>query len=120
MKNRNHDFSEYMNNSKTLFKMLFGDKMFKKLESTPLKSIDWNGIDIDTSDITATFPNIKKRFNDEWIENFSESGTTLFEVYLQTIFHYGYQQCSDTNAHYWDLINNLLPKNKPNEEINKK
>ena len=116
MKNKNHDFSEYMDNSKILFKMLFGEELFEKLISTPLKSIDWNGIDVDCHEITATFPNIKKRFNDDWIEKFSDSDQTLFDLYIQVVFHYGYQQCFDYNSHYYDLIDkiikneNIIPK----------
>jgi hypothetical protein len=116
MKDKKHNFSEYMNNSKTLFKMLFGEKLFNKLDSTPLKNIDWNGIDVDCCEITATFPNIKDRFNKEWIEYFSEREGTLLDLYLQTIFHYGYQQCYDKNKNVWDKIESFLSKPKIEEQ----
>ena len=86
-----------MDNSKTLLKMLFGEEMFNKLESTPLKSIEWEGADLECCEITATSPNIKDRFNEEWIEYFSEKEKTLLDLYLQTIFHYGYEQCWNKN-----------------------
>jgi hypothetical protein len=68
-----------MDNSKTLFKMLFGEKLFNKLDSTPLKNIDW-------------------------IDYFSEREGTLLDLYLQTIFHYGYQQCYDKNKNVWENL----------------
>jgi len=114
MKNKEYSFSEYMDNSETLFKMLFGEKLFKKLKSTPLKSIDWDGIDIDCTQITATNPNIKQRFNKDWIEYASERDGTLLDLYLQTIFHYGYQQGYDRNNEELEkmyyYINKFIPQ----------
>ena len=102
MKNKKYNYSDYMNASEELFKELFGKELYNKLKKTKFKSIDWKGIDVDTGEITATFPNIKDRFNEEWVEYFEERNTTMLEVFLQTVFHYGYQQCYDTNSHYWN------------------
>ena len=80
------------------------------------QNIDWNGIDVDCCEITATFPIIKDRFNKEWIEYFSEREGTLLDLYLQTIFHYGYQQCYDKNKNVWDKIESFLSKHKLEEK----
>jgi hypothetical protein len=101
MKNKEYDFGEYMNASKVLFKMLFGEELFEKLKSIPLKNIDWDGIDVDFNQIIAICPNIKDRFNKKWIECSSERGVTLLDLYIQVIFHYGYQQCYDINKSKW-------------------
>lgn len=113
MKKQEYTFSEYMDNSKKLFKMLFGEKLYKQLEKTPLKEIDWEGIDITTCKILATCPNIKERFNKEWVEYFSERDYTVLDLYLQSVFHYGYQQCVDSN-YSLDRTTELL------EQINKR
>lgn len=102
-------YAVYLENSKELFKNLFGEELYNKLDSTPLKSIDWKGKDVDSTDIIATFPNIKDRFSEEWIEYFSEKDFTLLDMYVQTIFHYGYQQCSDK---YEPIINKILNHGK--------
>jgi hypothetical protein len=113
MKNKKHDFSEYMDNSKTLFKMLFGEKLFNKLESIPLKNIEWEGIDLDCCEITATFPNVKDRFNKKWIEYFTKKDGSLLDLYLQTIFHYGYQQCYHIKKDELDTFKSILHNLKP-------
>jgi len=109
---KEYEFTEYMDNSKTMFKMLFGEKLYNELESIPLKQIDWKGIDIDCCSITATFPNIKDRFNNEWIEYFKEKDKTLLDLYLQVIFQYGYQQCYDNNKDVREIISTLQSINK--------
>lgn len=118
MKNKKYDFTEYMNSSKTLFKMLFGDELYNKLESTPLKSIDWDGIDIDYCGITAIFPNVKQRFSKKWIKYFTEHNGSLLDLYLQTIFHYGYQQYHDEHSHEWDDIKNTIKILKEQKQNN--
>lgn len=90
-----HSFSDYMDNSKQLLKLLFGEELYNKLNSTPIKAIEWDGLDITTCKILATCPNIKERFNEEWIEYFGERDYTLLDLYLQSVFHYGYQQACD-------------------------
>ena len=93
-------------------KMLFGETLYKKMKSTKLKSIKWKGLDITTSSILATFPNIKERFSDEWIEYFKERNHTVLELFMQSVFHYGYQQSEDTNEPnrkvYHQMIENII------------
>jgi len=101
-------FSEYMDNSKRLFKLLFGKVLYNKLNTTKIKSIEWNGVDIDCCNITATFPNVKERFNKDWIEYFSERKITILDLYLQTVFHYGYQQSYDYNKPQRDMLNKII------------
>lgn len=108
MKNKKYTYSEYMDNAKKLFQLLFGTELYTKLRKTKLKSIDWQGIDVDASGILATFPNIKERFDEKWIEYFKEHDTTLLDLYLQVIFHYGYQQCEDNNIDKDKLLDILL------------
>ena len=99
-------FSDYMQNSKELFKMLFGEKLYNKLNNIPLKTINWEGMDIKTCEILATCPNIKERFTEKWIEYYKKSSNdnTLLDLYIQVIFHYGYQQCYDNNAGTREII----------------
>ena len=122
MKNKEYKYGEYMDASKDLFKELFGTEVFKKLNKTRLKSIDWTGIDIDTSEILATFPNIKERFSPQWIEYWKDKKISLLELYLQTVFHFGYQQCKDQNKAMEEfstrIMNKLLDK-KEEEDGNK-
>jgi hypothetical protein len=110
MKNKEYSFSQYMDNSKKLFKVLFGVELYNKLNKTPLKSIDWEGVDIDTSEILSTFPNIKERFSPKWIEYWKERSPTLLDLYLQTVFHYGYQQCKDHNRATEEFANRIMTK----------
>lgn len=106
MKKKKYQFREYMDASNELFKKLFGEEEFKKLERKHLNSIDWNGIDLHCSSITATFPDIKDRFNEEWIDYFKDKEISLFELFLQSVFHYGYQQADDHFQH--ELIQNKI------------
>jgi hypothetical protein len=116
MSKKTYSYSEYMDSSKELFKQLFGEELFDKLNSVDMKSIDWEGIDVTTSQITATNPNIKDRFSKEWVEYFEERNYTLFDLYLQSVFHYGFQQHSDNNRDstllklYQDIIKSLTKK----------
>jgi hypothetical protein len=104
-------------------KMLFSEELYKKMKSTKLKSIDWKGLDIETSSILATFPNIKERFSDEWIEYFKERDYTALDLFLQSVFHYGYQQSEDINApnrdRYYQMIKDFVisAKNMEAEKI---
>ena len=90
-------YDDYLNSSKELFKQLFGDELFNKLENTPLKSIDYKGLDITTVEITACFPNIKERFSKNGIGYFDDGRTTLLNLYIQSIFHLGYNQSYNRN-----------------------
>lgn len=104
------NFEDYMNASKDLLKELFDEELVKKLEKTKLKEIDWKGADVTDSGITACTPNIKARFTKDWIEYFGERDTTALDLFLQSVFHYGYQQGVDVSN-----------KNKPNyDEIFKR
>jgi len=97
------NFEDYMNNSKELLTLIFGDELVKKISETKLKEIDWNGADVIDCGITATFPNIKDRFTKDWIDYFTERDITAVDLFLQSVFHYGYQQGVDVEK-----------KNKPN------
>jgi len=101
-------FPEYMDNSKKLFKLLFGKELYNKLNKIKVESIEWDGVDINCSGILATFPNVKERFNKDWIEYFSERDITLLDLYLQTVFHYGYQQSFDYNKPQRDMLNKII------------
>jgi hypothetical protein len=118
-----NSYSEYLKNSHQLMKMLFGEALYKKMKSTKLKSIEWEGLDIETSSILATFPNIKERFSDNWIEYFKERDHTVLDLFLQSVFHYGYQQSEDINAPNRDLYHRMIEdiiiykKNMESEKI---
>lgn len=92
-----NSYDDYLNSSKELFKQLFGDELFNKLENTPLKSIDYKGLDISCVEITAVFPNIKERFSKNGIGYFDDGRTTLLNLYIQSIFHLGYNQSYQQN-----------------------
>ena len=89
-----YSYDEYMKDLRSLFKSLFGKESLTNLESTDLKPIDWQGIDVKSSDILATFPNIRERFQEDWIEYFEERNTNLCELFGQVAFHYGYDSKS--------------------------
>jgi hypothetical protein len=111
-------FTDYMDNSKQLFKMLFGEEMYNQLNSIPLKEIEWEGLDIKTSKILATFPSVKERFTKDWIEYFGERDYTMLDLYLQVVFHYGYQQSVD-NHYDVEKTNKLMEEIKKSIEENK-
>ena len=114
-----HRYDEYINNSKQLFIMLFGQEKYDELINSDLKSIDWQGIDVSCSDILATFPDVKERFTKEWIEHFKENtDVTLFEMFIQVIFHYGYQQCYDRYEPILNKVYDLDELKKRLEEVN--
>lgn len=114
-----YKYTDYINNSKKLLKLLFGNELYKKLDKTKLKSIDWDGIDLDVSSILATTPSIKERFNEDWIEYYKERDYTLLDLYLQTVFHYGYQQCEHVNKKQWDILTYFETiKSKINDKSN--
>lgn len=86
-----HNFDEFDKAAKDLFKSLFGEEFYDKLNSIKIESIDWKGLDINECfSITATTPNIKDRFTKEWIEYFQERNYTLLDLYLQSVHHYGF------------------------------
>jgi len=88
----NHpSYSDYMETTKELMENIFGGVLCKKLLKTKMKSFVWGGLDISTSSILAGFPGIKERFSDNWVDSFSEKGYTMIDLFLQTVFHYGYQ-----------------------------
>lgn len=116
-----------MKNSKKMFKLLFGEEMYERLNSIPLRSFSWDGIDVTSCEILATFPDIKERFNAKWIEYFKEHDVTLLDLYLQVLFHYGYQQCYDANENQRKIIDIIARnevafrnKNAKNDEENSK
>ncbi len=90
-------YTDYRDNSKELFKMIFGEEQYNILENTKMKSIDWNGVDISTTSITAVFPNIKERFGEKWIEYFEERNYSMLDLYIQAVFHFGYNQADIIN-----------------------
>lgn len=90
-----YNYSDYTKNINKLFTKLFGEKTFKKLNNTPFNTIEWDGIDLTCDEITATTPNIKDRFTKEWGEYFTERDYTMFDLFISSVFHYGYQQKCD-------------------------
>ena len=97
-KKNNTSYSSFMDSSLELAKQLFGDVLFKKLQKTKMKSFDWDGEDITTSSVLATFPGVKERFEEGWIEYFEERDYTMLSLVLQCVFHYGYQYGIDTEV----------------------
>jgi len=90
-------FTDYSENSLLLFKMLFGAEMFEKLSNTKLKDFNWEGLEITCPEILATTLNIQERFE-------TESDKTLLELFIQTVYHYGYQQCVEINKPTMELL----------------
>ena len=90
-------YADYENASKQLFKQLFGKDVLNQLENTPLKSIDWDGAEVTTPEITATCFNVKQRFSPNGIESATDSDRSLLDLFIQTLFHFGYQQSYDAN-----------------------
>ena len=109
-----HMFSEYMKASESIARLMFGDEIVDLMKNTPLESFEWDGLDIDTCHILATFPNINERFNESWIEYFEEECTDMnaLELFMQVVFHYGYQQCIDENDDAWKKFRKMLDENK--------
>lgn len=85
-------FEEYMEASKKLMSMLFEEDVVNKLNNTKLKEIEWDGLDIIVPDITVILPTIKQRFSAEWVEYYKDRDITAIDLFLQSVFHYGYQQ----------------------------
>lgn len=107
-------YAEYNDNSKELFKMLFGEEQYNILENTKLKSIDWNGLDISTSSILSVTPGIKERFSPKWIAYYADKNYSMLDLYIQAIFHFGYNQADNMNK---ERINTYKELNKIQEEV---
>lgn len=91
MRYKEYPFSEFDKATKELFKALFGQELYDKLNSIKVSSIDWNGLDItECFEITAGNPNISERFTKESIKYYKERGYTVLDLYLQSIHHYGF------------------------------
>ena len=89
------DIGDYMKASKKIMKLMFDKKTIKRLKQTALSSFDWNGLDISETSITGTFPNIKERFDEYWISSFKQNDMNALDVFLQVVFHYGFQAGAD-------------------------
>ena len=96
-KNTNPDYSEYLEAGREIFKELFGKKALTELESNPIKCFKWNGLDITTAQIRATTFGVAERFSPERLEYYEDSNTNPLQLFMGVMFHYGYQQCVDTN-----------------------
>ena len=76
-----------------------------------MKAIDWKGLDIEGCyQITATTPNIKDRFTPEWVEYFSERGYSVFDLFLQSVHHYGYANSFSREKNANSLRDEILDK----------
>lgn len=95
----NNSFSDYLKSSRELFKQLFGEDQLKNIDNIkPKSTVDTSKIlDVTTPQITATFTNVKDRFSDEDIQYWIDRGESVFDLFLTTVFHYGYQQAIDHN-----------------------
>jgi len=93
-KNRKN-FSDYMNSSKDLMKQVFGFKLYNRIKNIKPVAFEWDGLDISTCSILATTPGIKERFEENWVKYFSERDYSALDLFLQSVFHYGYQYGMD-------------------------
>ena len=93
-KNR-RDFSDYMDSSKDLMKKVFGYKLYNRIKNIKLVAFEWNGLDVTTSSIRATSPGIKERFTEDWVKYANKRDRGAMEIFLQSVFHYGYQYGMD-------------------------
>jgi hypothetical protein len=89
------NFRDYMVDIKKLLSLLFDHRLIKKLNNTPLKELDWQGLDVHDTNITTVFPNIRDRFTKEWIDYFKDRDVATIDLFLYSVFHYGYQQGVD-------------------------
>jgi len=106
------DFSEYMESSKQLMTVLFGFKLYNRIKNIKLVAFDWDGLDISTSSILATTPGIKERFSEAWVKYFSDKDYSALDLFLQSIFHYGYQYGVDNYLSEVREITNSFLNNK--------
>lgn len=107
MKDSKLDYIGYRDNAVQLAKQLFSEEVFNKMNSTKYKGFKWEGIDITTHHITATCLDIKERFSSEQISRFKKEGTTALELFIQAVFHYGYQQCVDVELTNYKRLNEI-------------
>ena len=87
---KTYSYSEYMKNLMVIAKNLLGQRDFRNIKKRKIKSFEFDGLDITTSSILATFPNIKERFNEECAYYFNDGRSNPLEMLLQCAFHYGY------------------------------
>ena len=83
------DFEEISKAYKSLFKQLFGKEVYNSLNAVKGHGIEYIGHDISSCEITAGFPNLKERFSLEGLKYFQEDDITMFELFLQSVFHLG-------------------------------
>jgi hypothetical protein len=79
-------------------KQVFGFKLYNRIKNIKPISFDWNGLDVSTSSILATTPGIKERFEENWVDYFSEKDYTALDLFLQSVFHYGFQYGIDKHV----------------------
>ncbi len=86
-----HEFSYYMTVSKDSMKDIFGDDLYNKISVIKVTPFKWDGLDIKIPEILATTPGIKDRFSPKWVSRRGKNNGTALDLFLQSIFHYGYQ-----------------------------
>jgi len=101
-------FEDYLEASKDLIKQAFGEEIFNKLENTPLRSIVWNGIQVESN---PAGPNINERFTDIWIDYSKEHGQSFLDIFIGIVIDYGFKQSID-----YELEQILTYKKNKNKE----
>ena len=89
--NNDIDYYDYNESSTELLKMLFGDEIYNQVQDSPMKEINWNGIDITVNEIIKCIPNIRNRFSQSSLDYSKDKNESMLDIYIMSVFHYGYQ-----------------------------
>jgi hypothetical protein len=112
-----HSFVEYLGSSKDLFRKLFGDEAYDRLANEPIKEIEWDGIEIQCTELISGSPNIQDRFRQEWIAAYKDTGVSMLDLYIKAVFEYGYEQSYNVHKSRYDEVvksmNEALKSMKP-------
>lgn len=107
MSDKTRNFSDLMESMMVLAKQL-------KVKSDLSETIpfEYEGLDITIPDITATFPNIKERFSEKWVEYFNEKRYedeySPLHMFIQSCFHLGFQQGVEHQSETTNFYKNMM------------
>lgn len=87
---KNQKYEDCLKDAEKLFKMIFGEEMFNRLNVPHLENMEWNGCDIDAYPYNAYSFNIKQRLEDI---DFIDKPISKFELFFESCFKLGFQQC---------------------------
>ena len=93
MAKKENTYDDYLNGALNLASNIFGKKIFKKMKKRKLVTFDYDGVDITSTNLLKTSPNIKQRFT----KGYLNEDDSMLGWFINSIFQFGYDQCANTD-----------------------